>query len=326
MSRVHLIGTGGTIASRSSQDGAGGGAVAADSAADLLGSHSLRDVEVTSEDVLTLGSYLLGNAEMLTIARAALTAAQDPEVDGVVVTHGTDTMEETAFLTDLLHGYSSPIVFTGAQRAADHPNTDGPNNLAEAITIAADRRFRDRGALLSFDGQVQSARGVRKAHTTASQPFSGGVTVGLRRGEDWDVLARPHRPGTLPIPDERFGQVRADIHAAHPGSSPQLLHEAVRAGATGLVLAGTGVGNAGPGYAETVQELTSAGIPVVLASRTLAGPVVPTYGNGGGVDLVAAGAVVAGQLNPYQARILAAVLLADRPSLSEFTQRFSALR
>lgn len=333
MTTVHIIGTGGTIASQSgSTDGhsspsSSQGSVASVSVAELVRSAcGVPNLEITTEDLMTIGSYRLGLTEMLAIATAAVTRAKDPGVDGVVVTHGTDTLEETAFLTELVNDSGATVVFTGAQRAADMPDTDGPRNVRQAVTVAADSRFRGMGTLVSFDGQVQSARGVRKAHTTASQPFAGGTTVGLFRGDDLDLIARPERRPTLPVPPGEFGTTRVDIVTAYPGSDPETLRQAATLGALGVILAGTGVGNAGPGYAEIVADLVRVGIPVVLATRASAGPVVPTYGNGGGVDLVAAGAVGAGHLNPFQARILAACLLADAPTLTTFNQRFSELR
>ncbi|MGM7669872.1 asparaginase [Microbacterium sp. A93] len=367
MARVHIIGTGGTIASRSGPSGdiggtggtadtggtggtadsgstgstvtsgsALGGSVASDSVADLIralppaADAGPREApEVTTEDVMTLGSYRLGLPELLTITAAALARAGEEAVDGVVVAHGTDTLEETAFLVDLVNGTGTTVVFTGAQLAADQPDSDGPRNLRQAATVALDPRFRGMGALIAFDGRLQTARGARKAHTTASQPFDGGTTVGLIRGEEIDLVARPVRLRALPLPGEAFGTTRVEVITAYPGSDPTLLQHAAQAGAAAIVLAGTGVGNAGSGYAEAVAELVAAGIPVVLSTRVPAGPMVPIYGNGGGVDLIAAGAVSAGHLNPFQARILTAALLSGpsgRPTLTEFTTLFSEHR
>jgi len=320
--RVHVLGTGGTIASRG---GAYGGAVATDTVADLLGTVA-GDLHVTSEDVMTTGSYRLGLRELRTIAVAAVEAARSPDIDGIVITHGTDTLEETAFLIGLVHDGQVPVVLTGAQRSADQGDSDGPRNLRQAILVAADPRFRGMGCLVSFDGRVQSARGVRKAHTTASQPFGGGTAIASFAGEEPVLLAHPVRRAVLPVPGPRFGEARVDVVVAYPGARPDVLRSLRDAGAQAVVLAGTGTGNAGPGYAEAVADLVQQGVPVVLASRTMAGPVVPLYGNGGGVDLMAAGAVGAGHLNPFQARILAACLLADDPSTDTFTQRFSEYR
>lgn len=325
MTRVHVIGTGGTIASRSG--GAGGGAVAADAVTDVLETSAPpTGIDVTAEDLLSQGSFRLTLADLRRIAQAAVTRAADPDIDGVVVTHGTDTMEESAFLVDLVNDTDTPVVFTGAQRAADHADTDGPRNLRHSVAVAADPRCRGLGAMVCFDGRVQGARGVRKAHTMASQPFAGGALVGEFRGDEFDLSARPARPTPRPLPGASFDETRVDIVVAYPGSDPEDLRVARSRGAVGVVLAGTGVGNAGPGYAEAVADLVASGNAVVLSSRVMAGPVLGVYGHGGGVDLLAAGATSAGHLNPFQSRILAAVLLSSGPSLTDFAAEFSRLR
>ncbi|MBF0756049.1 MULTISPECIES: asparaginase [Micrococcus] len=324
MTRVHVLATGGTIASRS---GEGSGATAAHAAEALLaGMDATADVEITGEDVMTVGSYRLGLPELATIARTARERAADPGIDGVVVTHGTDTMEETAFLADLLNGTDTPVVFTGAQRAADHPDTDGPRNLRQAVLAAAQPDARGLGVLIAFDGALLSARGTRKGHTMASQPFTGGTLVGTTHGDGFHLHARPHRPGTLDLPDSGLDGVRVNLVTAHPGADPAALTWAADRGADVVVLAGTGLGNAGPGHAEAVAELADRGVPVVLATRTLAGPVLGVYGDGGGADILAAGAVPAGELTPFQARILAAAVAASHPDPPEFRAQFERLR
>lgn len=324
MTRVHLLATGGTIASRS---GSGAGATAADSASALLtGLADATGIEVTSEDVMTVGSYRLGLPELATIARTARERAADPEIDGVVVTHGTDTMEETAFLTDLVNDTDTTVVFTGAQRAADHPDTDGPRNLRQAVLVAAHPEMRGLGALIGFDGDLLSARGVRKGHTMASQPFTGGVAVGSVHDDTPRLRARPHRPGTLALAEGALDDVRVELVVAYPGADPAALTAAADRGAHAVVLAGTGLGNAGPGHAEAVAGLVGRGVPVVLATRTLAGPVLGVYGAGGGADILAAGAVAAGELTPFQARVLAAAVIPDHPDPHAFCVQFSRLR
>ncbi|MUN63493.1 asparaginase [Kocuria sediminis] len=305
MAHVQLLGTGGTIASRG--NGAGG-SVATDTAADLIGT-GYGALGVTARDVLTTGSYRLGLQDLRTIAEHVREALADPGTDGVVVTHGTDTLEETAFLLDLVHDDDRAVVLTGAQKAADSPDPDGPRNVGEAVLAAADARLRGTGALISFDGTVRSARGARKAHTTASSPFRGGVEVAHMAGTELVVTAAPARREPLPLPPAAFDDVRAEIVTAYPGATPDLFDFAVRSGAEVVVLAGSGVGNAGPGFAEAVGRAVDAGCAVVLSTRAPWGPVVPLYGNGGGTDLVAAGAIPSGDLNPFQARILAALLV-----------------
>lgn len=331
MTKVHVIGTGGTIASvpkSVSGNGkalvSGEGSVASISISDIINSTSAsRDSEVTTQDLFVTGSYSLEMGQIQRIAAEVLKHVNNPQVDSVVVTHGTDTMEETAFLVELVNNTNKVVVFTGAQRSADHTDTDGPRNLGQALTVAADARFSDMGSLICFDGEVQTARGSRKAHTTASQPFHGGAVVGRFRGGALDLISRPPRRDALPLAENSFNMTRVDIEVAYPGSDPNSILRAADSGAKAIVIAGTGVGNAGPGYTSAIAEIVSKGIPVILASRAPFGPVVPIYGSGGGVDLIESGAISAGSLNPFQARILAICLLANKATTTQFNKLFS---
>ncbi|WP_305091670.1 asparaginase [Prescottella sp. R16] len=322
MAHIQILGTGGTIASRS---GTTIGAVASDRAETLLdgvpGEHT-----VDTLDVLTTGSYRLTLADLRLIAESVRTTAADDRVDGIVVTHGTDTMEETAFLLDLVHDSPQPVVLTGAQRTADSPDPDGPRNVREAVLAAASPELRGTGALIAFGGIVRTARGARKAHTTAADPFSGGSELAHLTGDGLVVTALPRRRPALPPPGPSFDTGRVEIVTAYPGATTHLFDAAVASGADAVVLAGTGVGNAGPGFTESVRRAVQAGCPVVLSTRTPWGPVVPRYGNGGGTDLVAAGAVPSGDLNPFQARILAALLLSHGTSPTRFPDTFTRYR
>ena len=319
MKHIQLLGTGGTIASRGS---GAGGAVATDVAADLTRS-SYGDFIVSARDIFTKGSYGLDLADLRTICEATQEALADEGNDGVVITHGTDTLEETAFLLDLVHASHKTVVLTGAQRAADSPAPDGPRNVEEAVAAAACPELHHSGVLISFDGTVRSARGARKAHTTAGSPFQGGTVVAHLVGSRLVATATPLRRPSLPVPPTIFDNVRVDIVTAYPGATPDLFDFAVHSGARAVVLAGTGVGNAGPGFARAVDRAVRAGCVVVLSTRAPWGPVVPIYGSGGGTDLVAAGAVPSGDLNPFQARILAALLVSLGTSPAGFAEAFT---
>lgn len=330
MSQIRILGTGGTIASTQSE---AGGAVAAEPAESLAQMISSQH-EITTREVLTTGSYLMGFSELRTVCEALIVESADPHNDGVVVTHGTDTMEETAFLASLVVPRRIPVVFTGAQFTADSLTPDGPLNLQDAVLFAAEKSLSDSGALIAFGGCARTACGTRKTHTTARDPFAGGTVVAYRRGERVIRVAAA-LPASEPLTlTPAFDRARVDIVHAYPGADPGLLRTAAEAAAetavesgepAGVVLAGSGVGNAGPGFAEEVARLTAQGIRVLLASRVPWGPVVPIYGNGGGTDLVAAGAIPTGDLNPFQARILAAVLLSgpDRENFAEVFTRYT---
>ena len=322
MAHIQLLGTGGTIASRSHGTR---GAVASDASSALVDAQ-YGDVTVGARDVLTIGSYRLDLADLRRIAEAVGQALADPDIDGVVVTHGTDTLEETAFLLDLVHASPKPVVVTGAQRTADSPDADGPRNVAEAVRAAADEHLRGAGALISFNGTVRSARGARKVHTTAGSAFGGGTEVAHMAGNQLIVTAATRRYPPLPALSTAFDKTRVEIITAYPGATPELLDHAVQLGSRAVVLAGTGVGNAGPGFAEAVKRATGNDCIVVLSTRAPWGPVVPTYGDGGGIDLVDAGAIPSMDLNPFQARILTAVLLSYGKPREEFPAMFETYR
>jgi len=167
---VVVITTGGTIASRDR----GSGAVAGAGVGDMIAGFPLDHVQLRERALLQSGSYLFGHRELRWIAEAVAEETSRASVDGVVITHGTDTMEETAFLLDLVHVSSKPVVLTGAQRAADQLDTDGPRNLADAVTVAASERVRDCGALVVFAGLVYSPQRTRKHHTVAAAPYRAG--------------------------------------------------------------------------------------------------------------------------------------------------------
>lgn len=307
---VILLATGGTIASR--VDTSAGATVAADAGSTVLASVGRSDIGVEVVDLMQKGSYLLTFDDMLTVCRAIRTALTSADTLGVVVTHGTDTMEETAYLADLLHDDPRPVVFTGAQNAADSTEPDGPSNLRAAITLAASPEARGRGALIVFDGEVHSVPGTRKSETTRLRAFSnpdlgaagsvsaaGGVTLRPAAGRR-DPLGMP--PAGAPI--------RVDIIACYPGADATLFAAALAAGAQGIVLEATGLGNANAELCEAVRRAVRDGVVVVTSTRVYAGPVRGVYGAGGGRTLEDAGAIPSGLLRPSQARTLLHTLLA----------------
>jgi L-asparaginase len=309
VARVHLLATGGTIASRQGPDGL----AATTPAAELLAAaRSPAGVTVTTSDLGTVGSFALTTSDLRNLVAEARRCLGDG-VDGVVVTHGTDTMEESAYLADLVHDDPRPIVFTGSQRPFDDPAPDGPANLADALRVAASPAARDLGALLCFDGLAFAARGVRKIDTLRSGAFGApgrGPAIRVAGGSVLP-LARPGRPSPLPL-DLQAELPRVDVVACYLGADASLLRAAVAAGAAGLVLQAFGAGNVPPAIAEAAEELVAAGVPVLVCSRVPSGPVAPLYA-AGGARLARGGAVFAGDLSPWQGRLLLAAALALAP-------------
>lgn len=308
--RIVLISTGGTIASRWQ----GTGYAADASGDDVLATAALPEgVEVEVVDLFNVNSSRMTTDRQLALLHAVHEVLADPGVDGVVVTHGTDTLEESAFFLDLHHSDARPVVFTGAQRPLGTGDGDGPGNMYDALQVAAS--VRDLGVLVVFDGIVHAARGTVKTQTLAADAFSDPSEQSLGRVGfgSVDIRRRPDRPAPLPLPAPHSPAApRVDVITHHSDGDPLLLNAALAAGAQGIVLVATGAGNATPEIAEAVAEAVDQGVLVALTTRVPAGPVAEIYTGGGAVDLAAAGAVLTGTLRAGQARIaVLAALLAD---------------
>ncbi|WP_327291093.1 asparaginase [Streptomyces sp. NBC_01198] len=310
MRHVVVISTGGTIASRWQGDG-----YAAEAAGrEVLEAGAVPEgVEVRVVDLFTVNSSRLTTGHQLRLLHAVHDVLADPEVDGVVVTHGTDTLEESAFFVDLFHGDRRPVVFTGAQQPLDAADGDAAGNLYDALLTAASGR--DIGAVIVFAGQVFAARGTVKRHTLDARAFGDPDGLPLGRVEFGRVSwgRRQPRREPLPLPERDVASPRVDIVMHHSDADAVLFDAAVAAGARGIVLVGTGAGNANPEIAEAVHRAVAAGVQVAVSTRVAAGAVAPLYTGGGAVDLAAAGALLTGTLKPGQARIaVLAALLAGR--------------
>lgn len=304
-----MLGTGGTIASRTDEHGA---AQPVDRVDGLVGRLDAGAVEVVGRDLFVKDSSALTTADHAVILAGVRDALADPTVSGVVVTHGTDTAEETAYLLDLVHTDHRPVVLTGAQRPADAPDADGPANLRDALQVAADPAARGLGVLVVFDGLVLAARGTRKVHTHETAAFAQPDGGPLGRVVDGGLVidrAPAHREH-LDLRED-IATVRVDIAAIYPGVDATALEAFAAAGARGVVLVATGSGNANSSIVAAVADLTRRGLVVALTTRVDSGPVAGVYGGGGGgADLIAAGAVPLGTLRAGQGRMLLLALLA----------------
>jgi L-asparaginase len=278
-------------------------------------------------DVFQKGSYLLTFDDMTRICATIKEVLKDPKVLGVVVTHGTDTMEETAYLADLTHSDQRPVVFTGSQRAADSEAPDGPDNLGRAIAVAGSKDARGKGVMVHFDGTIFPAAGVRKSQTVQLDAFANpdfGVLGQVSVHGEVAMAGSSGRPEALPLPQPGSDSPRVDLVAAYPGADSTLMRAALEAGAAGIVLQGTGSGNANPSLCSEVSAAVAAGVVVVTSTRVDAGPVVPIYGaGGGGEDLRAAGAIGSGHLRPSQSLILLSLLLRINPDRERITEIFA---
>jgi L-asparaginase len=307
MRKVVLVSTGGTIASR--MDKAQGYVAATASGAELIGllHEPLSGIEVEIDEFCNIGSFNIDLALSFDLALRIGKHLARQDVSGVVVTHGTDTMEESAFLADLVVGSEKPFVFTGAQRNADEQDTDGPRNLADAIRIAASE-LQGLGAVVLFDQEFHAARDVTKIHAYRIGAFDS-MEHGKLGEIDGERIILHRRPVLRAAFRADRVEPAVDLIKLVMGSDARFIRCAVQSGAKGLVIEGFGRGNATLAVVEGVREAIAAGVPVLVSSRCPQGRVRPIYGNGGGKDLAAAGAIFAGDLSGVKARVLLSVLL-----------------
>ncbi|MFE7583669.1 asparaginase [Streptomyces gardneri] len=334
--RIVVISTGGTIASRWQ----GTGYAADASGSDVLATAPLPEgVTVEVVDLFNVNSSRMTSAHQLALLRTVHETFADPGVDGIVVTHGTDTLEETAFLLDLHHSDARPVVLTGAQRPFGTGDGDGPGNLYDALQVAAS--VRELGVLVVFDGRVHAARGTVKTQTLAADAFSDPSAERLGRVgfSRVDVERLPERPAPLSLPDAALTVTpgatgpgatplpRVDIVTHHADGDPLFIRAALAAGARGIVLEATGAGNATPEITAAVADAVAQGVLVAVSTRVPAGPLAEIYTGGGAVDLVAAGALLTGTLRAAQARIaVLAALLAEGDGATDPARRTALLR
>jgi L-asparaginase len=322
---IRVIATGGTIASL--PDPASGAVRPAVAAADLVagvpGLDRLGPVSV--EEVARVNGWNLTPSTMLEVAARAAAAAADPAVDGVVVTHGTDTLEETAFLCDLMVDGEAPVAFAAALRSAAEVSADGPRNLLNAALVARDPAAAGAGAVVVMNDEVHAARWARKvdSHRVGAFASPGHGPIGLVSPAGAELRWPP--PGRVTLPRPAALDRPVAIVQAYTGMEEGLIAAVLEAtGAAGLVLEGTGLGNV-PGSAQAgIARAREAGLPVVVATRTLTGGTRAVYGGpGGGVTLRELGVVPAAGLSAAKARLLLMLLLAGDRSGEEAALAFA---
>jgi L-asparaginase len=278
---------------------------------------------VTCEDFGRLPGPHWTPAKMFELARLLDARLATSEFTAAVVTHGTDTLEETAYLLDLVLQTDRPVVLTGAMKTADDPRWDGPANLVASVRAAIALSDRHVGVTAMFGCELHAAREVTKSHTEAFTAFSSmdGHPLGILDARGLNLTGpRPSR--------ERIAtsgiEPRVDLVTAAVGSDSRLLEHAVATGARGIVLEALGGGNVPPAMLDGVGSAVAAGVVVVIASRCGHGTTFPHYGyEGGGLTLAAAGAIFSGDLSAPKARIKLMVLLGARASADTIRASFA---
>ena len=306
MGKIVIVTTGGTIAMK--REKAAGGAIPALGAADLLAAlpPGLAEIEVVEFCNLPSAHFTLETIWGLSQRVAEM--VKRPDVDGVVVTHGTDTMEETAYLLDLVVETEKPMVLTGAMRTASQVGYEGVANLVAAVRTAASPAARDLGALVVMNDEIHAARYVTKIHTLSPATFQSPGWGPLGR-VDGDRVIIGQRVTRQLIPCDHLEPHVALIKLA-VGMDDGFLRYVVERGARGVVIEALGGGRVPPWWMPTIREAIEEGVIVLIASRCPAGRAYDEYGYPGAYrDLARAGALFAEGLNGQKARIKLMVAL-----------------
>lgn len=316
MTHIKLLTTGGTIASkRNPVTGLMESGVL--SGTELASKLDLRDdIKISVEEILKVSSSALTFQHLMTIKDAVLAAVKDDEVDGIVLTHGTDTLEETSYLLGLTVPKGKAVVVTGAQRGPELTGTDSYANLQDAITLAADDKARGIGVSVLFNQKVFMPRFIKKINTMNVDGFGGGGTgyLGTVDASDVKIYQYPAQSETYEVSKEL---PEVDIIKCALGTDAKFIDCAIEHEVSGLVIETMGRGHANESIAMGVKRAIDAGIKVVITTASDDGDVRIVYDFAGGIsEFEKLGALNGGSYDSKKARIKLAVMLSAGEEIS----------
>src|SRR5678810_573203 len=322
---VVILATGGTIAGAAAsgtQAAYTSGAVTID--AMIAAVSGIKDMaNIKGEQISNVGSQDMTFDIMLKLAKRINELAKSPAVDGFVITHGTDTMEETAFFLNLTVKTDKPVVMVGSMRPSTAVSADGPLNLFNAVGVAADPKAAGRGVLVVMNDWIQGAHSLTKTSTTAVQTFMSPLRglVGTANYGKNDFFTRPEWKHTTQSEFDITGVTtlpRVDIIYASADMSPDLIDCAATNGAKGIVIAGVGNGNMNKASVTAAANAVKKGVVVVRSSRVVTGSV------GRNVELNddELGFIASDELNPQKARILLTLALLGKRTPEQLQNLF----
>ena len=323
--RVTVLATGGTIAGAQAPSGGYGYKSGSFDIKQLISAVPNLDklAVITGEQVVNIGSQDMNNEVWLKLAKRLGDVVNSPETDAVLITHGTDTVEETGYFLNLVTKTTKPIVMVGSMRPATAISADGPGNLYNGVATAISPGAQGRGVMVVLNDQIDYARNVVKMNTTDVQTFES-----INRGPAGVI-----NTGAITwfaMPDKRQGMTsefsvdgltalpRVDIIYANAGMHTDLIDAAVKAGAKGLVIAGVGDGNMTGPALDRIAAAAKAGVVVVRSTRLPSGIV---YRNNE-VDDDKLGLVASGELNPPKSRVLLMLALTKTRDVGRIQQMF----
>ena len=324
-SNIVILATGGTIAgagATGTQSAYTSGAVTID--AMVAAVPGIRDLaNIKGEQVSNVGSQDMSFEIMLTLAKRINELLPKDDVDGVVITHGTDTMEETAYFLNLVVKSDKPVVIVGSMRPSTAVSADGPLNLYNAVGVASDPRSKGRGVLVVMNDWIHAAHSLTKTSTTDVQTFMSPLRglVGVAAYGKNDFYNTPIWKHTKESEFDVSGVSklpRVDIVFGCADMSPDLIDASVSNGAKGIVIAGVGNGNMNKASLEAAALAARKGVIVVRSSRVVTG----TVGRNVEVKDDELGFVASNELNPQKARILLSLALLKPRAVSQIQDLF----
>ncbi|HCZ1481408.1 TPA: asparaginase [Staphylococcus aureus] len=251
-----------------------------------------------------------------------LEAVSNKYYDGFVITHGTDTLEETAFLLDLILGIEQPVVITGAMRSSNEIGSDGLYNYISAIRVASDEKARHKGVMVVFNDEIHTARNVTKTHTSNTNTFQSPNhgPLGVLTKDRVQFHHMPYRQQALENVNDKLNVPLVKAYMGMPGD---IFSFYSREGIDGMVIEALGQGNIPPSALDGIQQLVSLNIPIVLVSRSFNGIASPTYAyDGGGYQLAQQGFIFSNGLNGPKARLKLLVALSNNLDKAEIKSYF----
>jgi len=324
--RIKILATGGTIAGAQASATEYGYKSGAFKVEDLISAVPNMDklANLTGEQVADIGSQDMNDKIWLKLAKRVNELLKSNEVDGIVITHGTDTMEETAYFLNLVVKSDKPVVLVGSMRPATAVGADGPANLYNAVAVAADPKAKKRGVLVVINDEIHQARNVEKMNTTNVQTFASperGAQGLVNTGKiAWFQPMDKKNTVTSEFAVDNLATLpRVDIIYAHANMSPDLIDAAAKNGAKGLVIAGVGDGNMTKESLAELEKLANQGVLVVRSSRLATGMVL----RNNEVDDDKEGFVASGEFNPAKSRVLAQLALTKTHDPKRVQQMFN---
>jgi L-asparaginase len=321
--KVVIVTTGGTIAMTKTHEGVVPYSTGNSLITQIPGLEKIARIEHV--EFSNVPSPYMTPSMMWELSRLVQQIVNDPDVSGVVITHGTDTLEETSYFLDLTVKTDKPVVFTAAMRNINELGTDGPRNVLSSVRVASSEKSKGMGVMVCLNDEIHAAREVTKTYTSNVATFDspGYGPLGI---VDEDAVIFFRKPLLRMYIDTKSIEERVALVKTFTGDDGEMLRKAVEIGYKGVVLEGFGRGNVPPKVADAVSDVIKK-VPVVLTSRCFKGRVLDVYGyKGGGADLVKRGVILGQEVSSQKARIKLMIVLGKTRDRDEIRKYFEVSR